>query len=73
MPEKRFRVGDKVIFRFGIRDVEGLVREDLGSIGIKGRRLYSVEFYLSSGSDELVVVDLPAEMMQHLPNETAAT
>jgi hypothetical protein len=44
MPERRFRKGDLVSFRIGLRTVQGEVKEDRGPIGIKGRHLYLVEF-----------------------------
>lgn len=44
MPKKQFRKGDRVMFRLGIRSVQGEVKEDRGPIGVRGRRLYLVEF-----------------------------
>ena len=64
MSESKFRKGDKVVFRFGVRDVEGAVKEDRGPIGIKGRHLYLVEFRPESHSDDVTLVELPAAMLQ---------
>ena len=44
MSELRFHKGDPVRFRLGIRSVLGVVKEDRGPIGVKGRHLYLVEF-----------------------------
>ena len=43
MPKTQFHKGDRVTFRLGTRSVKGLVKEDRGPIGIKGRHLYLVE------------------------------
>ena len=44
MAEKRFCKGDLVRFSYGTRSLQGVVIEDRGPIGIKGRHLYLVEF-----------------------------
>ena len=72
MPEPRFRKGDRVRFRFGIRSVQGEVKEDRGPIGIKGRRLYLVEFRIEPESISPSLVELPAEDLQ-LVQDTAST
>jgi hypothetical protein len=72
MPERRFLKGDRVQFRFGIRSVQGEVKEDRGPIGIKGRHLYLVEFRVGPESIDISQVELPAEDMQ-LVQDTAAT
>lgn len=64
MPEHRFRKGDLVEFQFGVYSVRGLVKEDRGPIGIKGRQLYLVEFRFDAHSDSLSQIELPAEHMQ---------
>lgn len=64
MPEKRFHRGDVVQFRFGTRLVQGTVKEDRGPIGIKGRRLYLIEFRLQAMSSALSEIELPAERLQ---------
>lgn len=64
MRETRFRKGDIVRFRFGIRSMQGEVKEDRGPIGIKGRHLYLVEFRPEAQSSSPTFVELPAEEMQ---------
>ncbi len=64
MSERRFRKGDLVEFRFGIRFVQGSVKEDLGPIGVKGRRLYLVEFLPEPQSESVFLVELPADELQ---------
>jgi hypothetical protein len=64
MPEQRFRKGDRVRFLFGTRSIEGVVKEDRGPIGVKGRHLYLVEFRFESHSDSLSLIELPAEDLQ---------
>jgi hypothetical protein len=70
MPEARFHNGDRVRFRLGIRSVQGVVKEDRGAIGIKGRRLYRVEFReeLQSPSQ----IELPADQLQPVRGRVAA-
>jgi hypothetical protein len=70
MPEVRFHKGDRVRFRLGIRSVQGVVREDRGAIGIKGRRLYRVEFRekLQPPSQ----IELPADQLQPVRGRVAA-
>ena len=60
------QVGDSVRFRFGIRNVIGIVKEDRGPIGRKGRNLYLIQFsgglfvpepfHIEIGADEFTVV-----------------
>lgn len=64
MPESRFRKGDLVKFRFGIRSIQGEVKEDRGPIGVKGRRLYLVAFRPEAQSDALFQIELPADELQ---------
>lgn len=72
MSEARFRKGDRIIFRFGVADVQGVIREDRGPLGINGRHLYLVEFHLTAPSDETRYVELPAEEMQLVRHTVAA-
>ena len=44
MPKSGFRNGQKVRFRYGLQTQDGVIREDRGPLGIKGRHLYLVEF-----------------------------
>lgn len=62
MAERKFRKGDRVRFRFGLRSLEGVVKEDRGPIGVKGRHLYSVEFH--PDAESLGTIELPAADMQ---------
>ena len=64
MPEARFRKGDLVRFRLGIRSVQGEVKEDRGPIGVKGRHLYLVEFRPEPQSVALSQIELPADQLQ---------
>ena len=62
MPKANYRKGDLVQFQWGIRFVQGVVMEDRGPIGVKGRHLYRVEF--RPQSESIFQVELPAEEMQ---------
>jgi hypothetical protein len=64
MPEHRFRQGDVVEFDFGIYHVQGVVKEDRGPIGLRGRRLYLLEFRRSPSSETVDEIELPAERLQ---------
>ncbi len=64
MPEVQFRKGDVVRFQLGIRSVQGEVKEDRGPIGVKGRRLYLVEFRSEPQSIALSQIELPADQLQ---------
>ena len=37
-----FRLGDHVAFHFVNRTIHGVISEDMGAIGVKGRRLFHV-------------------------------
>ncbi|MBX9627850.1 MAG: hypothetical protein K2X82_28890 [Gemmataceae bacterium] len=67
MPESQFRKGDRVRFNLGTRSVQGEVKEDRGPIGVKGRRLYLVEFHPERRSPSVSHIELPAEQLQPLP------
>jgi hypothetical protein len=60
---KPIRIGDRVRFRFGNSSMIGIVREDRGPIGVGGRRLYLVQYLLSSGGLPSLV-EIPAEELQ---------
>ena len=62
MPETQFHKGDRVKFKLGTRSVQGLVKEDRGPIGIKGRHLYLVEFRAEPQSPSQI--ELPADQME---------
>ena len=70
MPETQFRKGDRVKFKLGTRSVRGLVKEDRGPIGIKGRRLYLVEFPAEPPSPSQI--ELPADRLQRVHGRVAA-
>lgn len=65
MSETRFYHGDQVRFRLAGRSLEGHVKEDRGPIGVKGRRLYLVEFRAEAESP--TQVELPAELLKAIP------
>lgn len=71
MPEARFRKGELVRFRFGIRTLQGEVKEDRGPIGVKGRHLYLVEFHPEAQSSSISFVELPADELQSLHDAVA--
>ena len=48
MSKQTFRSGQLVTFNYGSRSVQGVVKEDRGPIGMKGRVLNLVEFVLWS-------------------------
>jgi hypothetical protein len=62
MPETQFHKGDRVKFKLGTRSVQGLVKEDRGPIGIRGRHLYLVEFRAEPQSPSQI--ELPADQME---------
>ena len=72
MSETRFHKGELVRFRLGVRTVTGTVKEDIGPIGVKGRRLYSIEFRAQAHSDELSRIELPAVQIQRVEDAVAA-
>jgi hypothetical protein len=56
-----FRVGDRVKFRFGIDDVEGVVVEDRGILGAGGRRLYRITVTIEPS--EPFFIEMPADQL----------
>jgi hypothetical protein len=72
MPEIRFRKGDLVRFQFGTRSIQGVVKEDRGPIGIKGRHLYLVQFRAEARGDTTSLVELPADELQAVPVKVSA-
>jgi hypothetical protein len=71
MTERRFRKGDRVSFRYGIRSVQGVVTEDIGPIGVKGRHLYEVKFPADSYSDSFSLIELPAVQLELIKDSVA--
>ena len=74
----RFKVGDWVSFRYGVRQVSAQIIEDRGKIGINGRRLHRIRMCDESTEErsfEVPEVDLaPVEfnralVMEYLKNE----
>ena len=59
--ERRYRVGDRVSFTFGLSRVTGVMVEDRGVIGSGGRRLYRIE---APFGERPLVIELPAEDLQ---------
>ncbi len=70
MPETRFRKNDRVSFRLGLRRMEGIVKEDRGPIGVKGRHLYLVEFRREPQT--VSRIELPAVEMEMVDEPTPA-
>lgn len=62
MSKKTFRVGDLVTFKYaGTRSFQGVVKEDRGPIGMKGRVLYLIEFRRDPQSPDVSRIELPAD------------
>jgi hypothetical protein len=53
------QVGDRVRLQWGFHDVDGVVVEDRGPLGVGGRRLYAIRFRLQF-SEEDRIIELPA-------------
>ena len=64
LPEPRFQVGDQILFTAGTRTIQGVVTEDRGPIGVKGRQLYRVEFREGADGELVRHIELPAVQMQ---------
>ena len=70
MATVKIHKGDRVRFRLGTRSVQGFVKEDRGPIGIKGRRLYLVEFPADPQSPSRI--ELPADELEVVHSAVAA-
>lgn len=66
MAEVQFRKGDVIRFELGARSVQGEVKEDRGPIGVKGRRLYLVEYRPETHSPSLAQIELPADQLRSM-------
>jgi hypothetical protein len=66
MSKKTFAKGQLVTFRYGSRQVQGVVKEDRGPIGIKGRVLYLVAFRRETDSPHVSHIELPAEQLKEV-------
>jgi hypothetical protein len=63
----RFRVGDWVVFPFGIRRVLAEIIEDRGPIGRHGRRLYRVR--IDRSEPEPTTTEVPEEDLEPAPRK----
>ncbi len=61
MSKQKFRKGQSVSFQYGSRWVQGIVKEDRGPIGMKGRVLYLIEFSRDPESQYTSHIELPAD------------
>lgn len=66
----RFKVGELVAFRYGVRKVPAHVIEDRGSLGINRRRLYRVR--LDQPPEEPVTFEVPEDDLGMVPPTAAA-
>lgn len=66
MSKKTFRRGEPVSFTYGARTVQGVIKEDRGPIGMKGRVLYLVEFRLEAQSPDVSHIELPADQLSEV-------
>lgn len=66
MSKQTFRKGQLVTFKYGSRQVQGVVKEDRGPIGMKGRVLYLVEFRPEAESPYVSHIELPAEQLKEV-------
>ncbi len=64
MSKQTLQVGQLVTFKYGTRDVQGVVKEDRGPIGMKGRVLYLVEFRAETESPYVSQIELPADRLK---------
>jgi hypothetical protein len=70
MAEKRFRKGERVRFRYGVRWVEGVAEEDVGPIRVKGRHLYLVVFKAEPPAPS--EIELPAEALESVTDSVSS-
>ena len=61
-----FRVGDPVTFHFVNRTIRGVVSEDMGPIGVDGRRIYQVA--VSDPTEEMTTFELPEMRLSKVHN-----
>ena len=62
------QVGERqlVTFKYGTRSVQGVVKEDRGPIGMKGRILYSIEFRPEAQLPHVSHIELPADQLKEV-------
>ena len=65
--DSEIHVGTPVQFRYGVEDMNGIVKEDRGPIGVKGRRLYLIKFHAEPGYE--AEVELPADQIRVLHHD----
>jgi hypothetical protein len=66
MSKKSFRIGQLVTFKIGMRSIQGVIKEDRGPIGRKGRVLYLVEFRAEAESPYASHIELPADDLMEI-------
>jgi hypothetical protein len=66
MSKQTFHVGQLVTFKHGTRIRRGVIKEDRGPIGMKGRVLYLIEFHREAGSPDVSRIELPAEQLKEV-------
>ena len=66
MSKQTFQPGQMVTFKVGSRSIQGVVKEDRGPIGRKGRVLYLVEFRREAESPDVSRIELPAEQLKEV-------
>jgi hypothetical protein len=66
MSKKTLRTGQLVTFKYGPRSVQGVIKEDRGPIGMKGRVLYLVEFRPEAQSPYVSHIELPADQLKEV-------
>jgi len=66
MSKQKFHSGQIVTFQYGSRSVLGVVKEDRGPIGMKGRVLYLIEFRPESQSSDISHIELPADRLKEV-------
>jgi hypothetical protein len=71
MSKQTFRVGQLVTFQHGTRSVQGVIKEDRGPIGRKGRVLYLIEFRREAGSPDVSRIELPAERLKEVEDRVS--
>jgi len=67
----RFKVGDWVVFPFGIRRVRAEVTEGRGRIGHRGRRLYGGR--IERSEPEPMTTEVPEEELEPAPREVLSS
>jgi hypothetical protein len=71
-PQAKFRLFDRVQFQWGGKTVWGTIREDRGSIGIDGRRLYYIDIPMDPDEPHRTVMgedELEPDTISRVPLE----